>query len=273
MRDRRLTVPMLTIIAVVLMVFLYAPLVVAAVYAFNSGDRLIWPPEGFSLRWFERIFADDLFRDAFVTSLVAAVLTSAIACALGLSAALVFTRRRTRLSRTVDALGRLPVMLPPLFVGIGLVAMMKLLVISPSMATIVLGHTLVVTPFVILVLVSRLRSHELELELAARDLGAGPFQVLQRITLPLIAPAILGAALLAFAFSFDEVLVTNFTSGTDSTVPIYVLGRLRRLVDPGANAVAVILLLIPWAAFGVGSIILKRTTGSSLGDLLTRRPR
>jgi len=267
----RVSLPLLKIASVALMTFLYAPLVVATLYAFNSGDRLIWPPDGFSLRWFGRIFADDLFRKALTTSLIAAVATSIASCVVGMAAALVFTRRTSRVSRVAAALGRLPVMLPPLFIGVGLIALMKLVTVSPSIATIVLGHTLVVLPFVILIVVSRLRSHELELELAARDLGAGPIQVLRRITLPLVAPAILGAALLAFAFSFDEVLITNFTSGTDSTVPIYVLGRLRRLVDPGANAVAVILLLIPWLAFGIGSVILRRTTGSGLGDLLTRR--
>jgi ABC-type spermidine/putrescine transport system permease subunit II len=97
--------------------------------------------------------------------------------------------------------------------------------------------------------------------------------VIGRITLPIIAPAIFGAFLVAFAFSFDEILITNFTSGTQSTVPIYVLGRLRRLVDPGANAVAVILLLIPWIAFGIGHVVLKRFTGSGLSEALMRQAR
>lgn len=271
--NRRLGVPWLAVSCVALMVFLYAPLAVATLYAFNSGNRLAWPPEGFSLRWFVAIFSDDLFQKAFLTSMSAALLTAVIASIIGTIACLVFSRRSSRLSRVVESLGRLPVMLPPLFIGIGLVALMKATSFSPSMATIVAGHIIVVIPFVILVVGARFRTYEVELEQAARDLGAPPLQVIGRITLPIIAPAILGAFLVAFAFSFDEILITNFTSGTQSTVPIYVLGRLRRLVDPGANAVAVILLAIPWVAFGIGQAVLKRFTGSGLSDALMRQGR
>jgi spermidine/putrescine transport system permease protein len=266
-------IPWLAIACTALMVFLYAPLVVAALYAFNSGSRLVWPPEGLSLRWFGQVFGDDLFRSAFFTSLTAAVVTAVLSTTLGTVACLVFTRRSSRLARLVESLGRLPVMLPPLFIGIGFVALMRASTLSPSMATIVAGHTIVVIPFVVLVIAARLRTYEVEVEQVARDLGATPLQVIGRVTLPIIAPAIFGAFIVAFAFSFDEVLITNFTSGTQSTVPIYVLGRLRRLVDPGANAVAVILLLIPWIAFGIGQVVLKRFTGSGLSDALMRQGR
>jgi spermidine/putrescine transport system permease protein len=217
------------------------------------------------------VFEDDLFRSAFLTSVAAAVTTAVLGSLIGTAAAFVLTRRQSRIATVGAALGRLPIMLPPLFIGIGIVAFMKLTSLSPSLATIVIGHTITVIPFVVLVVVARLRTYETELELAARDLGASPIQVLRRITLPLIAPAILGAALVAFAFSFDEVLITNFTSGTQSTVPIYILGRFRRLVDPSANAVALILLVIPWLAFGLGSFVLQRTTGAGLGRALARR--
>jgi ABC-type spermidine/putrescine transport system permease subunit II len=271
--SRRGGVPWLAITSLVLILFLYAPLAVAATYAFNSGTRLVWPPEGLSLRWFEHVFGDELFRKAFLTSMTAAFTTAIVSCSIGTVAGLVFTRRSTTLTRLVESLGRLPVMLPPLFIGIGFVAMMKVTRLTPSMVTIVAGHTIVVIPFVILIVVARLRTYEIEVEQAARDLGATPLQVIGRITLPIIAPAVFGAFLVAFAFSFDELLVTNFTSGTQSTVPIYVLGRLRRLVDPGANAVAVILLLIPWIAFGIGQVVLKRFTGSGLSDALLQQGR
>ena len=267
----RRTFPWLAITCVALVVFLYAPLAIASLFAFNSGSNLTWPPVGFSLRWFGKIFDDALFRQAMIISFEAAVATSIVGSVIGTAAALVFTRRRSRTATIIESLGRLPAMLPPLFIGIGLVALMKLGSISPSLAMIVVGHTVIVIPFVLLVVVSRLRVYDLELEQAARDLGAGPAQVLLRVTLPLIAPAIIGAALLAFAFSFDEILVTTFTSGTQSTVPIYILGRLRRVVDPGANAVAVILLFVPWIAFGLGSVVLKKATGSGLGEALTQR--
>ena len=241
-----------------LLLFLYAPLVIAVVYAFNSSRRLTWPPTGFSLVWFREIFQDDLFRRSLTTSFIAALLTASVAGAIGTAAAIVITRRRSRLARASEGLGLLPVMLPPLFIAIGLVAGMKVSNLTPGLPMIVLGHTLVAIPFVIIIVVARLQGFDLELEYAARDLGAGPHQVLRRITLPIVAPAILGAMLLAFAVSFDEVLITNFTSGTRQTVPIYIFGRLRRFIDPGANAVATILLLVPWVALAIGVIFLRR---------------
>jgi len=270
---RRLSVPWLAVACLFLLVFLYAPLVVAVLFAFNSANSLTWPLQGLSLRWFELVFRTREFQAAMTTSFAAATITSILSTLMGAAAAVVFTRVRNRLSRSAEVLGRLPVMLPPLFMGIGLVALMKLASFTPSLLTIVVGHTLIVIPFVILVVVARLRTFDPELELAARDLGAEPGQVIRRITLPLVAPALFGAALLSFAWSFDETLVTNFTSGIQSTVPIYILGRLHRSADPGANAVAAILLVVPWVAFAIGHVALKRFTGSGLTEALMQRVR
>jgi len=109
----------------------------------------------------------------------------------------------------------------------------------------------VTTPFVILIVGARLRNYDVTVEQAARDLGATPQTVMRRITLPLVAPSILGAMVVAFAISFDEVLITNFTSGTTQTLPLFVLSRLHRTIDPSVNAIAAILLLVPWLAVGV----------------------
>lgn len=260
----------MAIASVAIMLFLYAPLAVAVLYAFNGQASFTWPPRGFSFQWFEQIFADDLFRSAFWVSIQAAILSSVLSTSLGTAASFVFVRRDSRVSRLMQVLARLPIMLPPLFIGVGLIALMTGLNVVPSLPTIVLGHTIVTVPFVIIVVTARLGSFDLALEQAARDLGAGPFQTLRRVTLPVLAPAIIGAFLLAFAFSFDEILVTNFTSGDQSTVPIYVLGRLRRFSDPTANAVATILLLIPWASFAIGAALMRRT-GGGIGHLLGQR--
>ncbi len=267
---RGIQVPGLAITSSVLMVFLYAPLAIAVLYAFNGQASFTWPPHGFSLQWFEQIFADDLFRAAFWVSIQAAVASSVLSTSLGTAASFVFVRRHSRTARIAEGLGRLPIMLPPLFIGVGIIALMTVLDLIPGLTTIILGHTIVTVPFVIIVVTARLRTFDVVLEQAARDLGAGPGQVLRRVTLPILAPAIIGAFLLAFAFSFDEILVTNFTSGDLSTVPIYVLGRLRRFSDPTANAVATILLLIPWLSFGLGAMFMRRT-GGGIGELLGQR--
>jgi ABC-type spermidine/putrescine transport system permease subunit II len=251
---------------VLVVVFLYLPLVVAVLFAFNSGQTLTWPIQGFTLRWFDQIFSDPSFRRALRTSLLAATATAVIAGSVGTAAAIVFTRRRSVVARSAEGLALLPVMLPPLFLAVGLVAAMKLTNTTPSLWTIILGHTIVAVPFVIVVVAARLRTYDVELELAARDLGAGPAQVLRRITFPIILPAVVGGLLLAFAISFDEILITNFTSGTESTIPIYVFGRLRRFIDPSVNAVAVTLLMIPWLALLAGALFLRRSPGGRLAE-------
>jgi ABC-type spermidine/putrescine transport system permease subunit II len=257
----RISIPWLAITSSAVLLFLYAPLVVATLYAFNSGSSLGWPIEGFSLRWFERMFADRAFREALTTSFEAAVSTAVLATVIGTMASFSFSRYRTRTAGAAQTLGRLPAMLPPLFVGIGFVVLMRILTWSPGLPTIVAGHTVVALPWVILVVLARLRTYDVELEAAARDLGASPRQALLRVTLPIVAPAIVGAALLAFSWSFDETLITIFTSGTESTVPMFILGKLRRLIDPSGNAVAVILLVIPWIAFGAAALFLRRSGG------------
>jgi ABC-type spermidine/putrescine transport system permease subunit II len=110
---------------------------------------------------------------------------------------------------------------------------------------------------VIVVVVARLSNFDLHMEEAARDLGAHPLLVLRRITLPIIAPAVLGAAALSFAFSFDETLITNFTAGQTPTLPLYVVSKMRLSVDPSINAVTTILLVMPWLGLLVGGLILR----------------
>jgi len=248
----------LTWIAALLMAFIYLPLVVVVVYGFNAGSNLSWPPQGVSLRWFRLIFGDPLFRSGLLTSVWAATATAIVAGAIGTTAAFAITRRSSRITRWLESGSRLPVMLPPLFIGISLVAAMKTFAIDPSMFTIVAGHVIVTTPFVILIVASRLRNYDLAVEQAARDLGATPSMVLRRITMPLIGPSVVGAMVVAFAISFDEVLITNFTSGTRQTLPLFVLSRLRRTIDPSVNAVATILLLVPWLAVGLLFIAQRR---------------
>lgn len=260
---RRLGFPWLALVSWVIILFLYAPLAVAALYAFSTKPILSWPFEGWSLQWFEKLLADERFRDAFVTSVEIAVVTAILATIIGTTATFAFTRAQSRLSGGAEALSRLPVMLPGLFIGIGFVALMILAGFSPGWPVIVAGHVVVAIPWVVIVVGARLRTYDVELEAAARDLGAGPLQTLRRVTLPILAPAILGAALLAFAWSFDETLITTFTAGQETTVPLYIIARLRRTVDPTGNAVAIFLLLIPWLTFALAAIVLRRSGGVS----------
>lgn len=249
----------LGVVVTLLVLFLYLPLAVAVLFAFNAGSNLSWPPEGLSIRWFSTILRDDEFLNAFAFSAKVATITALMAGVIGLAAAFAFARRRSWAVRLVEALSRLPVMLPPLFIGVALLVAMTAIDYVPDTSSVIAGHLVYVIPYVLVVVTAALRGIDLELEQAARDLGAGPLQTLRRITLPMVGPAVLGAALLAFAFSFDEVLITNFTVGTDPTLPLYVFSKLRRTVDPSINAVATILLCVPWVILGVAALFLRRS--------------
>lgn len=268
MSVRRLSFSPLAIVVYGLIMFLYLPLAVVILYAFNGSESLSWPIHGLSLRWFREIFQDEQFRTAFWVSLQAAVLTAVISSVIATAAALAFTRRRSHFSRAVQGIAILPAMMPPLFIAIALFTTMDKFTIAPSLGTIVAGHLVIVIPFVLVVVVARLQRFDVELEWASRDLGAGPGQTLRRITVPIILPATIGAALLAFAFSFDEVLVTNFTSGLTVTMPLYIYAKLHRSIDPSINAVATLLMLMPWIALAFAAPFLRGTP-----NVLRRRRR
>lgn len=234
-----------------LIVFLYLPLTVVVLFAFNSGSTLSLPISGLSFRWFRLVFGDPAFSAAFRTSSEAAVTVALIAVIVGTASALVFTRRRGRLIVGFQSLALLPAMLPPLFIAIALFITMDFLKVQPGFGPIIVGQLIIVTPFVSVITYARLQRFELELEEAARDLGASRLETMRRITLRIIFPALIGAFLLAMAFSFDEVLITNFTSGIDTTLPIYVFSKMHRSVDPSINAVATLLMAVPWVAFAL----------------------
>ena len=256
----RLRPNILQVIVYLLIAFLYVPLVVVVLFAFNSGSNLSWPIQGLSFRWFNTVFSDSGFSSAFRTSAEAASIVACISAVIATSAALAFTRRRSRPVAFFQALSLVPAMLPPLFIAISLFTAMDYFKIQPGLDTIVLGHLIVVIPFVLVVVTARLQRFDVDLEAAARDLGAGPAQALRRITLPIILPAIVGAGLLAFAFSFDEVLITNFTSGTTTTLPLYVFSKLHRSIDPSINAVAALLMAVPWIALGAALALFRLST-------------
>ena len=244
---------------VVLLAFLYLPIAVVVLYAFNDGRNLTWPPEGLSLRWFEAMLDDPGFSAAFTTSVKVALLSTAISTVAAVLASLAFSRSRWWLPKAIESAARLPIMVPPVLIGVALLTTIAAAKMRLSLATVVAGHVVLIIPYVIVVVLARLRSFDLRLEQAARDLGARPPVVLGRVTLPVIGPAVLGGALLAFGLSFDEIYVTSFTAGSDPTLPLFVLSKLRRIVDPTINAVATVMLVIPWIALGLSALIMGRS--------------
>ena len=176
----------LQVIVYVLIAFLYLPVAVVVLFAFNGGSNLSWPIQGLSLRWFYLIFNDVSFRSAFLASVEASLIVAVLSVTISTAASMLFTRRPSRVSVPCRSSRCLPAMMPPLFIAVSLFTAMAYLDIRPGMPMIVLGQLVVTLPFVLTVIDARLQRFDTDLEAAARDLGAGPLQTFRRVTLPII---------------------------------------------------------------------------------------
>jgi putative spermidine/putrescine transport system permease protein len=227
--------------------FIYIPLIVIAIYAFNSGTTLAWPPDGLTLDWFDRALDNRGARDALGNSLKAGLAATALALVLGTLAALAVARYRFFGRETISFLVILPIALPGIVTGIALNSTFtQVLGIDLSLFTIIVGHATFCIVVVYNNVLARLRRVSTSLEEASADLGADPWQTFRRVTLPNMRTALVAGALLAFALSFDEIIVTTFTVGTgEQTVPIWIFQNLFRPNQvPVVNVVAVTLIVL-----------------------------
>lgn len=226
--------------------FVYLPLVVVAVYAFNASNVQTWPISGVSLRWFERALSDGSIREAFLNSVLAATGATAIALVLGTMASFAVHRYRFFGHETISFLVILPIALPGVVTGVALSATFATLDIPFGLFTIIVGHATFCVVIAYNNVLARLRRTTRTLEEASMDLGADTWQTFRWVFLPSIRTALLSGGLLAFALSFDEVIVTNFTAGAGvDTVPLWVLSAIQRPRDlPVVNVVALVLIVL-----------------------------
>jgi putative spermidine/putrescine transport system permease protein len=231
--------------AVLVMLFLYLPIAIIFVYAFNPSILQSWPITGLSTRWFSPVLHDPEIRSAFELSLKAAFLSSLIAIVLGSAAAFAVARFRFFGRESVSLLLVLPIALPGVVTGIALNSFIQFSGIPFSLWTIVIGHGTFCIVVVYNNVVARLRRMQASLEEASMDLGADGWQTFRFVLLPHLSTALVAGGLLAFALSFDEVIVTFFTSGSLNTLPIWILGNLRNVQRvPEVNVVAMLVILI-----------------------------
>jgi putative spermidine/putrescine transport system permease protein len=226
--------------------FLYAPLVVILVYAFNERRTATWPPPGFTLTWWDRAFHNTGVRHALWTSIQAGLLATAIALVLGSLAAYAVARYRFFGRESVSFLVVLPIALPGIVTGMALNSTFtQVLGVDLTLFTIVVGHATFCVVVVYNNVIARLRRLTSSLEEASADLGARPGQTFRLITFPQLRSALIAGGLLAFALSFDEVIVTTFTAGDRETLPIWILTNLSRPNQlPVVNVVGVIVILL-----------------------------
>ncbi len=227
--------------------FIYTPLIVIGIYAFNSSNILKWPPPGLTLDWFTKAFESDSAREALVTSIQAGLAATAIAMVLGTLAAIAVGRHRFFGRETVSFLVILPIALPGIVTGIAFSnTFTQILGIPLSLFTVVVGHATFCIVVIYNNVVARLRRTSGSFEEASADLGAHTWQTFRYVTFPSMRTALAAGALLAFALSFDEIIVTTFTIGAgEETLPIWIFRNLFRPNQlPIVDAVAVIVILI-----------------------------
>src|SRR3954454_7567852 len=226
--------------------FLYAPLIVIAIYAFNSRRTATWPPPGFTLTWFEKAFHNPGVRDALWTSIQAGLGAASIALGLGTLAAFGVSRYRFFGRESISFLVVLPIALPGIVTGMALNSTFtQVLGVELTLFTIIVGHATFCVVLVYNNVAARLRRMGSSLEEASADLGAHVWQTFRHVTFPQLRSALVAAALLAFALSFDEVIVTTFTAGDRETLPIWILANLSRPNQlPVVNVVAVVVILL-----------------------------
>jgi putative spermidine/putrescine transport system permease protein len=247
MRFSRRSTILLRIAVGVGLAFIYIPLIVIAIYAFNSSNVLEWPPPGLTLDWFPKAIHDPDARNALVTSLKVGAVATAIALVLGTLASLAVGRHRFFGRETVSFLVILPIALPGIVTGVALSdTFTQVLGISLSLLTVIIGHATFCIVVVYNNVIARLRRSSASIDEASADLGADPWQTFRFITLPTMRTALVAGGLLAFALSFDEIIVTLFTIGAgQETLPIWIFNNLfRPNQEPIVNVVALIVVLL-----------------------------
>ncbi len=239
----------LNLYAGIAVAYMLIPIAVIAVFSFNDPTgsfNFTW--QGFTLDYWAHPFAQADLTDALVTSLQLAVLSTVIATVIGTMLALALVRHRFRGRRAANVLILIPMATPEVVIGAALLSMFVYVGVARGFTTLLIAHVMFSISFVVVIVRSRLIGFDRSIEDVAADLGAGPLTAFRTVTLPLLAPAILAAALLAFALSIDDFVISNFNSGTTVTFPLYIFGASQRGIPVEVNVLATMLFALTIAA-------------------------
>jgi spermidine/putrescine transport system permease protein len=244
--------------AVLVYVFLYLPILVVVIYAFNES-RLAQVWHGFSTRWFAEAFNDATLQRAFRLSVLTAGANCIVATALGTSAAIGLRNVARRTRTAFDAFMYMALIVPEIVIAIASLLFFVTINLPLGPAAIVITHAVFNTALVTLIVRARLAGMDRSLEEASADLGASRWGTFVQVTLPQLFPAVVAGALLAFTFSFDDVILSSFVSGPGSTtLPVEIFSQLRFGLTPKINVVAVVTLSITVVAIVVAQLLLRR---------------
>jgi spermidine/putrescine transport system permease protein len=267
----------LTFISAAFFLFIYAPLFVIIGYSFNSNpiNMMIW--DHFTLDWYRSLLgfgtstraandavyveSSDLLLRALRNSLLVASFTTTISTVIGTATAIALARYRFRLRGFYNGFLMLPMMMPDIVLGIGLLIFFVTLGMQLSVLTIIIGHCVFLTSYVFIIVQARMAGLDPALEEASADLGASEWVTMKKVLLPQLAPGILGGALLAFVISMDDLVITYFVAGADNTtLPVFIFSMVRRGVKPEINAIATLMILASVVIAATGLWLRARKT-------------
>jgi len=255
--------PEIKLASVLALVFLYAPLVILVLYAFNANrEALIW--SGFSTRWFAKALSNPDLRRAALNSVIVAAVATPVSILLAVPAALGFERGGSFRGRAMgEALVAMPLVAPEIVTAIATLVFFQAIGLKAGLGNVILAHVAFCIPFALMPIRARLRDMPGDVEDAARDLHAGPWAVFTLVTLPLLMPGVLAGAALAFVVSLDDFLITLMVAPAGATtLPVYFYGMLRLGVTPEANAAATLLLAFSVALVLVATAVAGHRRGS-----------
>ncbi|NHF72521.1 ABC transporter permease [Paracoccus xiamenensis] len=217
----------LRIYAIAYLIFLYAPILLLPIFAFNSGTIIAFPLKGFTADWFMQMLANETLRRAFLNSLIIALSSAIFATCLGIFAARASTRFDFPAKTGIMGLIMLPLVLPEIIVAMSLLVVLLAIGVQLSIFTVILGHTLICLPYTIAILSTAFNSLDKSLEEAAYDLGETKWSAFRLVILPLVMPGIISALLMSFTISLDEFIIAFFLAGNEPTLPTYIFSQLR----------------------------------------------
>ena len=244
------------------MAITYLPLIMVVIFSFNDSKLTVsW--KGFTLSWYQKLFQDAALIAALKNSLILGAVSCLVAAVIGTLGAIGMARVNYKSKGMMEYLSTVPIMVPEIILGMVFMAFFSLLNLPFGMLTLVLAHSAFCIPYVYMMVKARLVVIDKSLEEAAMDLGASPRRIFWDITLPLIMPAVLSGCLLAFAMSFDDVVISIFVNGPKlSTLPLKVYPQLKTGVTPEINALCTVILTAVILVELVSSLFQKKSRGS-----------
>lgn len=246
---------------VIVLVITYLPIVMVVIFSFNESKLTVsW--NGFSLKWYEALFKDKGIREALVNSLILGVISCGVSAVIGTLGALGMARVHYKTKGMIEYLSTVPIMVPEIILGMVFLAFFSLLKLPFGMVTLVIAHTAFCIPYIFMMVKARLVGIDKSLEEAALDLGASPSRAFFDITMPLITPAVISGCILAFAMSFDDVVISIFVNSPKvNTLPIKIYTQLKTGVTPEINALCTIILVVVILVLLISSVLSRKTEG------------